>query len=153
MSRKIFACTVVAIVLFPPFFVRGADADFSAAEQELIKIENDWGESYIKHDPSFAERITTDDFTFVGSDGSIVEKSNYLIGIKGNTVFKQFQIDSMKIRIYGNTAVVIGLARIIAKSGQSEVSGRYAFTDVFVKQTDQWKAVSGHVTAIEKNQP
>jgi ketosteroid isomerase-like protein len=153
MSRKIFSCTIIAIVLCLSVLVRAADADRSADEQDLTKIENDWGESYIKRDPSFAERITADDFTFVGSDGNMVEKSDYLMGIKGNTIFKQFNIDELKIRIYGDTAIVIGRATITAKAGQSEVSGRYAFTDVFVKETGQWKAVSGHVTSIAKTQP
>ena len=73
MSGNIFPCTVIAIVLFPSVLLRAANADRSADEQELTKIENDWGESYIKRDPSFAERITTDDFTFVGADGNIVD--------------------------------------------------------------------------------
>jgi len=152
MSGNISSCTVIAIVLFPSVLLRAANADRSADEQELTKIENDWGESYIKRDPSFAERITTDDFIFVGSDGNIVEKSNYVRGIKGNTVFKQFKIDDLKIRIYGDTAIVIGRATITATAGQSDVRGRYAFTDVFVKESGEWKAVSGHVTPIAKNQ-
>ena len=152
MSGNIFPCTVIAIVLLPSVLLRAANADRSADERELTKIENDWGESYIKRDPSFAERIATDDFIFVGADGNIVEKSNYVRSIKGSTVFKQFKIDDLKIRIYGDTAIVIGCATITSKAGPSDVSRRYAFTDVFVKETGEWKAVSGHVTPIAKNQ-
>ena len=115
MSGNIFPCTVIAIVLLPSVLLRAANADRSADEQELTKIENDWGESYIKRDPSFAERIATDDFIFVGADGNIVEKSNYVRGIKGNTVLKQFKIDDLKIRFYGDTAIVIGRATITSK--------------------------------------
>ena len=151
MRSKIFCWTIVAIILFPALLPRAADVDRSTDEQELAKIENEWGESYIKRDPSFAERITADDFTFVEADGNIVEKTSYVTGIKGNTVFKQFKIEDLRIRIYGETAIVIGLATIMAQDDHSDVTGRYAFTDVFVRQTGEWKAVSGHVTAIAKN--
>ena len=55
MSGNIFPCTVIAIVLFPSVLLRAANADRSADEQELTKIENDWGKSYIERDPSLAE--------------------------------------------------------------------------------------------------
>ena len=154
MQSKVFSCVVVlAAVLLPSILSPAADGEQSADEQELTRIENDWGQSYINRDPSFAERITTDDFTFVGADGKLVEKSSYLNSIKANTVFKQFKIDDLTIRIYGETAVVIGAATIMSKAGKSEVIGRYAFTDVFVKQSGGWKAVSGQVTPIAKSQP
>ena len=123
-------------------------SDRSADEQQLRKIEQDWGNAYVKRDPSFAERLTLDDFTFVEPDGVCSNKADYLKGFTGDIVFSAFDIEDLKIRFYGDTAVVLGTASIKAKSKDNDLSGRYAYTDVFVKQSGEWKAVAGQVTAI-----
>jgi ketosteroid isomerase-like protein len=123
-------------------------ADPSADEQQLRKLEQDWAESYVKRDPSFAQKNMTDDFTFIGPEGNMVNKADYIKGVTGPISFTQFKIDDLRIRTYGDTAVVLGLATITAKTGEKDESGQYSFTDVFVKQKNEWKAASGQVTAV-----
>jgi ketosteroid isomerase-like protein len=132
--------------------VRAADPARASDEQQLAKIENDWADSYVKRDPSFVQRIASDDFTFIGPDGDMVNKIDYVKSITGDTVFTGFKIDDLKIRTYGDAAVVIGLATITAKTKGEDESGQYSFTDVFVKQKGEWKAVSGQVTPVAKDQ-
>jgi ketosteroid isomerase-like protein len=120
-------------------------------EEQLKKIEQDWAEAYVKRDTAFLQRITTDDFAFIGPDGNMVSKAEYVKSIEGDTVFTAFKIDELKVRVYGDAAVVLGLATITAKTKDEDESGRYSFTDVFVKQKGEWKAVSGHVTPVAKD--
>jgi ketosteroid isomerase-like protein len=132
-------------------FLCGADPAQPAAEEQLTKIEHDWSESSVKRDASFAQQITVEDFAFVGPDGNVVNKSDYVKSIPGPTVFIAFNIDNLRGRVYGDAAVVTGTATISAKTGSKEESGRYAFTDTLVKQNGEWKAVSGQATAIAKH--
>jgi ketosteroid isomerase-like protein len=138
----LFATVAAAVFASPSGFAA------SAEEQQLTKIEQDWGEAYVKRDTAFARRITSEDFVFVGPDGNMVNKADYVTSIAGDTVFTGFKIDDLKIRTYGDAAVVIGTATITAKTMGKDESGKYSFTDVFVKQGGEWKAVSGHVTPM-----
>lgn len=132
--------------------VRAADPAGASVEQQLTKMENDWVDSYLKRDPSFAQKNTTDDFMFVGPDGNVANKAEYVKAITGDTTFTAFKITSLKVRTYGDTAVVIGLATISAETKGENESGDYSFTDVFVKQNGVWKAASGQATQVAKDQ-
>jgi ketosteroid isomerase-like protein len=129
-----------------------ADPAAASVEQQLTKMENDWADSYVKRDPSFAQKNTTDDFMFVGPDGNVVNKADYVKAITGDTTFTAFKITNLKVRSYGDTAVVIGLATISAETKGENESGDYSFTDVFVKQNGVWKAASGQATQVAKDQ-
>jgi ketosteroid isomerase-like protein len=129
-----------------------ADSGNGSDEQQLKKIEQDWADAYVKRDPAIAQRITADDFVFVGPAGNIVNRNDYVKEMTGDTVFTAFKFDELKVRIYGDAAVVVGVANISAKAKGEEESGQYSFTDVFMKQKGEWKAVSGHVTPVAKDQ-
>ena len=133
-------------------FAGAVDAADASVEQQLTKMENDWADSYVKRDPSFAQKNTTDDFMFIGPDGNVVNKADYVKAITGETTFTAFKITNLKVRTFGDTAIVIGQATISAKTKGEDESGDYSFTDVFVKQNGQWKAASGQATQVAKDQ-
>ena len=122
-----------------------------ADEEQLRKIEQDWADAYVKRDTSFAQKITAEDFAFVGPDGNVVKKDDYVKSMTGDTVFSEFKLENLNVRTYGDTAVVIGTCTIKAKAKDEDESGTYSFTDVFVKQKGEWKAVSGHVTPVARD--
>jgi ketosteroid isomerase-like protein len=119
-------------------------------EEQLAKVEQDWADSYVKRDPLFAQGITTADFTFVDPDGLLMNKADYLKSITGETIVSAFNLEQLKVRVHGDAAVVTGVAIITAKKGEKDKSGKYAFTDLFIKQNGEWKAVSGQATAMAK---
>lgn len=151
-TKVLWSAALLSAVLLGIVPIRAADPAGASVEQQLTKMENDWAGSYVKRDPSFAEKNTTDDFMFVGPDGNIVNKADYVKAITGDTTFTSFKINSLKVRTYGDSAVVIGTATITAKTKGEDESGDYSFTDVFVKQKGEWKAASGQATQVAKDQ-
>lgn len=147
MNFRGLATTVLAVFLGP---LSGAfAADTSADEQRLKKIEQEWADAYVKRDSVYADRMTTEDFTFIGPDGAILNKPDYLSSITSQVEFKQFKIDQIRVRVYGDTtAVVVGLGSIKAQLGADELNEKYSWTDVFVKQNGEWKRATGHVTMV-----
>lgn len=126
----------------------GSEQTASPDEQKLTALEQNWGNAYIKRDAAFVERITSDDFSFTGPDGNTVNKADYVKGLTGRTVFSNFQISDLKVRIHGNAAVVTGVAAITARTNDKDESGRYAFSDTFIKEGAEWRAVSGQATKV-----
>lgn len=149
MNARLF---LIAALLLAGGNAWAADAAGGSDEEQLKKIEQDWANAYVKRDTAFVQRITSDDFAFIGPDGSMVSKEEYVKSMTGDTEFTAFKVEELKVRIYGDAAIVLGLATVTAKTKGEEDHGRYSFTDVFVKQKGEWKAVSGHVTPVARDE-
>jgi ketosteroid isomerase-like protein len=118
-------------------------------EQALIRIQHEWADARLKCDSSFPQRIEADDFTVVWFDGRIVNKEEDVHSYESDdAVFTEFKIDDLKVRFYGDTATVVGQGSIKARTKTQDLSGKYVWTDTFVKQSGEWKAVASQVTPV-----
>ena len=121
----------------------------SEDEQALIKIQHEWAEARLKRDSSFPQRIEADDFTVVWFNGTIISKEEDLKSYEStDTVFTDFKIDDLKVRFYGDMAIVVGQGSIKAHTKTQDLSGKYVWTDTFVKQRGAWTAVASQVTPV-----
>ena len=121
----------------------------SRDEQTLTKIQRQWADARLKNDSSFPNQIEADDFTVVWFDGTIVNKEEDVKSYQSNdVVFTDFIIDDLKVRFYGDAGIVIGRGSIKAHAKTQDLSGKYAWTDTFVKMSGKWKAVASQVTPV-----
>ena len=121
----------------------------SEDQQTLIKIQHEWAEARLKRDSSFPQRIEADDFTVVWFNGTIVSKEEDLKSYEStDTVFTDFKIDDLKVRFYGDMAIVVGQGSIKAQTKTQDLGGKYVWTDTFVKQRGAWTAVASQVTPV-----
>jgi ketosteroid isomerase-like protein len=122
--------------------------DRSQDEQALMKIQHEWAEARVKGDSSYTRRIETDDCTIVWPDGRIVNKRADLETMTGDIVFSEFKIQNLRIRLYGDTGIVIGEG-IKANEGKQVLLGRkFVWTDTFVKESGQWKVAASQITPV-----
>jgi len=118
-------------------------------EEALRKIQQDWADARLKRDSSFPKQIEADDFTVVWFDGRLVNKQEDVqTYASDDAVFTEFKINDLKMRFYGETAIVVGQGSIKARTKTQDLSGRYIWTDTFVKQKGAWKAVASQVTPV-----
>jgi ketosteroid isomerase-like protein len=122
--------------------------DHSQEEQALMKIQHEWAAARVKGDSSYTRRIEADDCTIVWPDGSIVNKRADLESMT-DIQFSEFKIRNLQVRLYGDTGIVIGEGMIKArKAKQDLLGGKFVWTDTFVKQGGQWKAVASQITSV-----
>lgn len=118
-------------------------------EQALKKIQHQWADARLKRDRSFATQIEADDFTVVWPDGQIINKQDDVKSYEADgAVFSEFKITDLNVRFYGETAIVVGQGSIKGHTPTKDLSGRYVWTDTFVKQNGAWKAVASQVTSV-----
>ena len=109
--------------------------DHSQEEQALMKIQHEWAEARVKGDSSYTRRIEADDCTIVWPDGRIVNKRQDLQTMIGDIVFTEFKIDDLRVRVYGDTGIVVGAGIIKAHKGKQDLlGGKFVWTDTFVKK-------------------
>jgi len=150
MKRIVFAVCVAVFL-----FAVGAQAqtpgqtETGKVEQELIKIETDWGEAGLKNDFAFMDKILADDFTEATPEGYFITKAQLLAQMKsGEFVATSWVQDDIKVRVYGDAAVVTGRTTTKAQYKGKDVSGQYLWTDTFIKRDGRWQCVATHGSEI-----
>ena len=123
--------------------------DHSQDEQALAKIQHEWAAARVKGDSSYTRRIEADDCTIVWPDGRIVNKRGDLESMTGDIAFTEFKIDDLRVRLYGDSGIVVGQGIIKAHKGKEDLlGGKFVWTDTFVKQSGQWKVVASQITPV-----
>jgi len=120
-------------------------------EEELLKLENEFARAVASNNADGLDRLLADDWIIVEPDGSIIDKARFLEVIRSGALsHESMKSTDLKVRVYGNTAVVTGLTTSKGKfMGQDFISCERA-TDIFVKQADRWQCVFTQLTRFTK---
>jgi ketosteroid isomerase-like protein len=120
-------------------------------ENELLKVEKEFTDAIAKNDPEAIERFVTDDWIIINADGRIIEKKRFLEVIKsGALIHEMMQSDDIRVRVYGDSAVVSALTRSKGNFMEQEFTTHERSTDVFVRRDGQWRCVLTQLTAFTK---
>src|SRR6202047_1407065 len=82
-------------------------------QEQLKKLETDRAAAAVKGDVATLEKQTADDYTFINLYGQMSDKSQMVNGFKtGRTKLTSNELSDMKVRVYGDTAIVTGKADV-----------------------------------------
>lgn len=146
MKRFAIAVTVVVVILTIAVL---AQQKSGSAEQELLKLEQDWTNANLKADVAVLDRILADDYTWINQEGVLRTKAQNLELIKsGGLVIPSMVTDDMKVRIYGDAAVVTGRNTFKATLEGKDFDGQERWTDTWIKRNGRWQCVATHNSMI-----
>ena len=121
-------------------------------EQAIRQIETDWAAALVKADLAAIDRIEAPDWQLTDPEGNVNMKADSDADLKSGALkLASFKINDLKVRIFGDTAIVHGLETEKSSYKGDDTSGQYRFTDVFVKRGGVWRAVATHVTRVVKH--
>jgi ketosteroid isomerase-like protein len=86
----------------------------------------------------------------VDPDGKLLNKAEDIQSMTGDVVLTASKVDDLKVRIFGDTAVAVGVSSVKGRDKKNDISGQYRWTDTFVKQNGGWRAVASQVTFVKK---
>ncbi len=125
-------------------------------ERELMQLELDFSAAYLKHDTAVIDRILADDYVGIDGRAIVANKAEEIAEARapapGTPVPDYFVADEtisdMKVRAYGDAAVVTGLSteKVLIKGKESTV--RYRRTTVYIRRQGRWQCVSFHASRI-----
>jgi len=118
-------------------------------QDELLRIEKDFSQAIVANDAEAISRFLADEWIIIDPDGGIMDRTRFLDVIRsGALTHELMESDNVRVRIYGNTAIVTALATTKGKfSGQPFTTHERA-TDVFVKQDGRWQCVLSQLTKV-----
>jgi len=100
-------------------------------QEELLRLEKEFARAVTNNDAGALDRFLADDWIIVDPDGSIIDKARFLGVIESGVLSHELmESTDMRVRLYGNTAVVTGLTTTKGKfMGQdfASVNGRQTF--------------------------
>jgi ketosteroid isomerase-like protein len=115
-------------------------------------VENAWATAAVKADGAALEKIYADEYLFTDEEGLVWNKTQDIANVtSGAYKPASYKFDDMKVRIYGDTAVVTGRNMVKATYKDKDISGPYRFTDVFVKRDGRWQCVATQAVRVSKN--
>lgn len=119
-----------------------SDAD---TKSKIVAMEHVWAEAYRAKDPRALARILDDGFVCVDSDGRLFTKAEILADVEASETV-QLLMDSMAVRLHGDTAVITGIFRTTGVAHGKPFARRERFVDTWLYRNGQWVSVSSIVT-------
>jgi len=120
-------------------------------QEELLKLENDFAQAVTNNDADAVDGFLSDDWIIVDPDGGIIDKARFLGVIKSGALsHEMMESANLRVRLYGNTAVVTGLTTSKGKFMGQDFTSCERATDIFVKQNDRWQCVFTQLTRFAK---
>lgn len=117
--------------------------------EEVLKAEEEWTQAHLKTDTETIDRLMHPDYTIIKPNGDVWDKKTALASyVPGKRDWTEASSSDHMVRIYGETAIVIGVwkAKGINNGVAFDYSARY--TSLWVKQDDRLLMVSDQSTDI-----
>jgi hypothetical protein len=140
---KRISLLVLLLVLVIPCRSTARPSDAGTGDREqILQLERDWTQSFVTMDVAANERIVADDFLGTEPDGKRIKKADLIAEVKTGDALLSNRLneDDVTIRFYGQTAVVNGSESWKRKPDGK--TGRFIWTDIFVKRTGKWQVVA-----------
>src|SRR5438046_2137161 len=117
MKKRIVSLTsaimVLCFVLAQTATPKPASAAETAdkAQEEIKQLEEERNQALLKGDAAAIERMTSEDYTFINQRGELRTRAEIVAGFKsGMYKYDARQLCEVRVRVYGDTAVVTGRA-------------------------------------------
>ncbi len=147
MKKTMVICAML-LTLVSPALVAGQGGTKSKApqaggvEQQLKQTEDDWAKAIKDKEAATLRRIIAEDWVGTDDKGKVSNREQAISQLTANPdVIESNENFDMQVRVYGNTAVVIGGARERGTRNGTAYTDTYRWTDVFVKRGGRWQAV------------
>lgn len=117
--------------------------------KEIEGLEMQWRDAQLSNNVAVMDKLLADDYIGISASGTIETKPEALALRRAGTLhITALDLNDLKVRIYGDTAVVTSKADLQGTNGAADISGKYRYTRVYNRRLGQWKIVSFEASRI-----
>jgi len=144
MVKRLLVPTLFGLLVVSP----GAAQTPSATEQEVLKLEQALDDAFLKKDRAALERLLADDYVYIHSNGTMTNRTEEIAQtMSADVKWTGSKLSNLKVRIYGDTAVVTG-TQTLTGSAKGYVSGPRLITDLWARRNGRWQTIGGQTTLV-----
>jgi uncharacterized protein (TIGR02246 family) len=124
-------------------------------EREVLQAQADRNKAVLAQDMKSLEPLLATELTWVHSSARIQNKTEYLEMVRsGASRWLKLDPQGMKVRLYGDTAVVTGeLHQTTTGPGRQPADRTLHTIEVYVKRNGRWLLTDCQATAVPETKP
>jgi ketosteroid isomerase-like protein len=123
--------------------------DDEVARTQVLGLEKAWNQAYKAGDVKALSSILDNSLVLVEDDGSLKTKSEFLASVKAaNANDEQVAPESLTVRVFGNTAIAIGVIAVKEAKGGKTVVRRERFIDTWIYRNGSWICIATDATPM-----
>lgn len=131
LATTLVPATARARAAAPKKATKAGAATSASVEDEIKKLEKERAAAALKADVATLEKITSDDYTFIARNGQLADKAQTMSRLKsGEIKLTKNDVSDLRVRVYGNAAVVTGRTDVKGTNAGKDISGPVLFTRV-----------------------
>ena len=115
-------------------------------EKEILAALNAYKQALIQRDAAALSKVLADDLTYTHSSNKHEDKAAVLESLNGPTHTEAIDFKDLKVRLYGNAAIVTGDGDFRNNSGGTVSVVHLHVIHVFVKNSNGWQMVARQTT-------
>lgn len=129
----------------------GLAAQAPATREDSVRaLETARGQALLQADTAALSRLIADDFVEISRLGALRTKADNMREIAtGSLRLTAVRYDSLTVRIYGDVAVLQGIADNTGVFRGFPFTGKIRYTRVFVRRDGRWQAVAMQQTSMQ----
>lgn len=117
---------------------------------EVMATERAWTQAHLDLDLDVLERIMSDEYLAVGAGGELIDKHQTMASYgSGQRHWDVAEGSDYSVRVYGQTAVVIGCWRGVGTNSGEAFDYSARFISVYVLRDGRWQMVTAQSTIMQ----
>lgn len=117
--------------------------------REIEGLEARWRAALLQNDVATMGGLLADDYLGINPNGTLETKADALASHRlGQVKISSIDTESVKVHVYGETAVVTSRVDLRGQNADRDISGLYHYTRVYSHRGNDWKIVSFEASRI-----
>jgi hypothetical protein len=128
-----------------------ARADEAADKAQLREIEKRTVAALVDRNFQALGNIFAEEWMLIGSEGQVLSRQQIFEQLRsGELKFSKYELGEMEIRIFGDTAVVVGHGNPHGEYKGEKFEQDEVFSDTFIRAGEKWRCVLTHSSQVAK---
>jgi len=147
MKKLLFSAAFIFLLAFPALEQTRKN---NTVEQQILSLNREWADAMRRGDTAALERIFSDDLIVTSGSGAVRGKAGELEDTKTTLDLKTyfFNTEDVRVRIYGDAALLTGLAKWRINYKGKDVDHERRYTSVYAKENGRWRMTALQLTRI-----
>jgi ketosteroid isomerase-like protein len=123
----------------------------AAAKAKIIALEKAWNQAYKLGDSKALSSLLDDSLVLVEDDGSLKTKADFLASMKtASANEEQVAPESISVRMFGQTAIAVGVFAAKGSKGGKPYVRRERFVDTWILKNGNWVCIATNATPMTR---